>query len=134
MTQPERRRADPPGPQHVAPTAFIDAGHPAVRGFAARAVAGATTDRERVSRLFAAVRDEIRYDPYELSHDPQTYVASNVISRGTAFCIPKAVLLTAAARSLGIPAGLGLLGRQEPSAVAQTRRADAHRRVHIPRV
>ena len=107
MTQPERRRADPPGPQHVAPTAFIDAGHPAVRGFAARAVAGATTDRERVSRLFAAVRDEIRYDPYELSHDPQTYVASNVISRGTAFCIPKAVLLTAAARSLGIPAGLG---------------------------
>jgi len=107
MTQPERCRAEAPGPQHVAATAFIDAGHPAVRAFAERAVTGATTERERISRLFAAVRDEIRYDPYKLSHDPQDYVASNVISRGAAFCIPKAVLLTAAARSLGIPASVG---------------------------
>lgn len=53
------------------------------------------------------MRDEIRYDPYQLSHDPRDYIASNVISRGVAFCIPKAVVLTAAARSLGIPARLG---------------------------
>jgi hypothetical protein len=46
----------------VAPTAFIGAGHPSVRAFAERAVAGAVTERERVSRLFIAVRDEIRYD------------------------------------------------------------------------
>ena len=45
--------------------------------------------------------------PDQLSHEPQDYVASNVISRGVAFCIPKAVVLTAAARSLGIPARLG---------------------------
>jgi transglutaminase-like putative cysteine protease len=91
----------------VAATAFIDAGHPDVRAFAERAVAGVETDPERISRLFTAVRDEIRYDPYQLSHDPEDYVASNVINRGAAFCIPKAVLLTAAARSLGIPARLG---------------------------
>ena len=47
MTQPEQA----PGPQHVAATAFVDAGHPGVRAFAERAVAGATTDRERISRL-----------------------------------------------------------------------------------
>ena len=107
MPQPERRRADPPGRRDVTATAFIDAEHPDVRAFAERAVSGAKTDRERISRLFTAVRDEIRYDPYQLSYDPQDYVASNVLSRGAAFCIPKAVVLTAAARSLGIPACLG---------------------------
>jgi transglutaminase-like putative cysteine protease len=107
MTQPEQRRADAPGPQDVAATAFIDAGNPGLRAFSERAVDGATTERERISRLFIAVRDEIRYDPYRLSYDPQEYVASSVISRGAAFCIPKAVLLTAAARSLEIPARLG---------------------------
>jgi transglutaminase-like putative cysteine protease len=60
-----------------------------------RAVVGSATDRERISRLFVAVRDEIRYDPYQLSHEPKDY------------CIPKAVLLTAGAGSLGIPARLG---------------------------
>ena len=103
----EHRRADTPGPEHLAATAFIDAGHPTVRAFAKRAVADAATDRERISRLFTAARDEIRYDPYQLSHDPRDYIASNVISRGVAFCIPKAIVLTAAARSLGIPARLG---------------------------
>jgi transglutaminase-like putative cysteine protease len=107
MTEPESRRADPPGPEHLAPTGFIDAGHPSVQAFARRAVAGATTDQERISRLFTAVRDEIRYDPYQLSHDSQDYIASNVIDRGVAYCIPKAVVLTAGARSLGIPARLG---------------------------
>jgi transglutaminase-like putative cysteine protease len=107
MTQIEHRRAEAPGPEDLAATAFIDAEHPSIRAFAERAVAGATTERERISRLFTAVRDEIRYDPYRLSYDPQDYVASNVISRGAAFCIPKAVLLTATARSLGIPACLG---------------------------
>jgi transglutaminase-like putative cysteine protease len=107
MAPSEHRSAEAPGPQHVAATAFIDAGHPDVRAFAERAVAGVETDPERISRLFTAVRDEIRYDPYQLSHDPEDYVASNVINRGAAFCIPKAVLLTAAARSLGIPARLG---------------------------
>ena len=107
MAQTDHRETEPPGPRHVTATAFIDAEHPAVRAFAEGAVDGAMTDRERISRLFAAVRDEIRYDPYQLSYDPHDYVASNVISRGAAYCIPKAVVLTAAARSLGIPACLG---------------------------
>lgn len=106
MAQPEQRD-EAPGPQHLKATGFIDAGHPSVRAFAERAVAEAATDREQISRLFTAVRDQIRYDPYRLSHDPQDYVASNVIGRGVAFCIPKAVVLTAAARSVGIPARLG---------------------------
>ncbi len=107
MAQPGRHRPDPPGPEYLAATAYIDVDHPRVRALAERAVGAAATDRERISRLFTAVRDEIRYDPYQLSYEPQDYVASNVITRGVAYCIPKAVVLTATARSLGIPARLG---------------------------
>jgi hypothetical protein len=79
MPQPEPRHADPPGPRDVTATAFIDAGHPDVRAFAERTVAGATTDRERISRLFTAARDEIRYDPYQLSYDPQDYGSADAL-------------------------------------------------------
>jgi transglutaminase-like putative cysteine protease len=107
MAQPEGEHADSPGPEYLAATAYIDVGHPTVRAFADRAVGDAATGHEQISRLFAAVRDQIRYDPYQLSHEPRDYVASNVISRGVAYCIPKAVVLAATARSLGIPARLG---------------------------
>ena len=107
MVQRERDLDAPPGREHLRSTAFIDAEHPAVRSFAERAIAPASDERDRVRRLFAAVRDEIRYDPYSATADPADYVASTVIERGETYCIPKAVLLTAAARSLGIPARLG---------------------------
>jgi len=70
-------------------------------------VGDAEADQERISRLFTAVRDQIRYDPYRISQEPGDYVASNVIRAGAAYCVPKAVVLTAGARSLGIPARLG---------------------------
>lgn len=107
MSQPERRHGGPPDPQDLAATAFIDTRHPAVQAFAERAIGDAATTRERVSRLFTAVRDEIRYDPYRLSYAREDYVASNVIGHAAAFCVPKAVVLTATARALGIPARLG---------------------------
>jgi transglutaminase-like putative cysteine protease len=96
-----------PGPEHLAPTPFLDSEDRTVREFARSAVAGASSERERVHRLFAAVRDAIRYDPYTVSTDPGDYRASAVIAQEVSWCVPKAVVLTAAARSLGIPARLG---------------------------
>lgn len=86
---------------------FVDADHPEVTAFAARATEGATTDREKAVKLFYAVRDGIRYDPYLLSAEPAAYRASDVLRAGAAFCIPKAVLLCAAARAAGVTARLG---------------------------
>jgi transglutaminase-like putative cysteine protease len=94
-------------PEHLAPTAFIDSDHPAVREFARCAVGDASDESERIRRLFVAVRDGLRYDPYTASDDPTDYVASNVVMRTSAYCIPKSVLLAAGARSIGIPARLG---------------------------
>lgn len=91
----------------IAATPFIDSGHPAVVAFAREATAGATSDRERASRLFVAVRERLRYDPYTIATAPDEYRASTVLDRERAYCIPKAVLLCAAARAVGIPAWLG---------------------------
>lgn len=57
--------------------------------------------------LFAAVRDGLRYDPYTVDHTAEGYRASVIVEQSNAFCVPKAILLTALARSVGIPARLG---------------------------
>jgi len=58
-------------------------------------------------RLFYAVRDGIRYDPYQVSRDPAAYRASTVAEGESNWCVPKSVLLAACARACGIPARLG---------------------------
>lgn len=86
---------------------FVDSDHPDVIAFAEEATKGASTDREKAVALFYAVRDRIRYDPYVMCDDPETYKASSVVRSGVSYCIPKSVLLAAAARAVGIPARLG---------------------------
>jgi transglutaminase-like putative cysteine protease len=97
-----------PSTAYLAPTFFLDYEHPQVRGFAVDAIEDATTPRDKATRLFYAVRDRIRYDPYSIRHDRECYRASDVVNAGRSFCIPKAVLLAAVARSVGIPSALGL--------------------------
>lgn len=89
-------------------TEFLDYLHPVVQGFVADALQGAVEPRERAVRLFYAVRDKVRYDPYRITFDPAAYRASSVISAGYGWCIPKAGLLAACARAAGIPAVVGL--------------------------
>jgi transglutaminase-like putative cysteine protease len=92
---------------HLGATDFIDIEHESVRAFTADAIGNASTDRDKAKRLFAAVRDQIWYDPYTVSDDPAHYRASFVLETGRAYCVPKAVLLTAVCRAAGIPAMLG---------------------------
>jgi transglutaminase-like putative cysteine protease len=86
---------------------FIDSESPGVSAFAKRAVAGADDSIDAALRLYAAVRDDIIYDPYVDFSDPSNYRASGVLAAGRGFCIGKAALLAAAARSVGIPARVG---------------------------
>lgn len=100
---------DPTPEQCLAPGHFVDSDHPDVIAFAERVceAAGADDDRERAVALFLAVRDGIRYDPYALSIEPEDYRASTIVHASSAYCIPKAILLTASCRVVGIPARLG---------------------------
>lgn len=89
------------------PTEFLDFEDGAVREFTANAIGGASDPVARARRIFTAVRDVIWYDPYTVSEDRRDYRASTVAAASGAYCIPKAVLLTACCRAAGIPARLG---------------------------
>ncbi|WP_439589005.1 transglutaminase-like domain-containing protein [Hydrogenophaga sp.] len=97
-----------PGPLYLSPTSFFDFDRPEVADFVDEAAAGATTPRDQAVRLFLAVRDQVRYEAYGMRMTPECFRASTVVRERGAFCIPKAVLLVAGARRLGIPAALGL--------------------------
>lgn len=97
-----------PSPEFMCPTEFFDFDVEAVQRFAYDTVRDAPDARQKAVRLFYAVRDAIRYDPYSISLEPETYKASHVLSVGRAFCLPKANLLIACARAVGVPAGIGL--------------------------
>ena len=94
-------------PAWLAPTWFVDSDSDAVGEFVERSVGDATAPRQRAVRLFHAVRDGFRYDPYNTSHEPDAFRASAVTRTTANWCVPKSVLLTAAARRAGIPARLG---------------------------
>lgn len=94
-------------PDATAPTPTIDSDHPAVIAFATEHARGARDPRERAVRLYYAVRDGIRYDPYSLVMTVAGLKASTTLEKGRAWCIPKAVLLAACCRAQGIPARLG---------------------------
>ena len=96
--------ADPASADCLKPGRFIDSDHPAVAAFAARAAADASDPATIATRLYYAVRDEVLYDPYVPSDDPDTYRASAVLAKGRGYCVGKASLLAAAARARGIPA------------------------------
>lgn len=91
----------------LAPTWFIDRDADAVADFARATVGSADDPRDRAVALFHGVRDGIRYDPYNISYDRESFRASTVVRSGSNWCVPKSVLLVASARHLGIPARLG---------------------------
>lgn len=93
---------------YLEPTALLDSEHPVVRDFVARAVGDARSERDKAVRLFYAVRDRIRYDPYRISFKADDYVASRVIEAGHGWCVSKAGLLAACARAVGIASAVGL--------------------------
>ena len=99
-------------PAWLTSTYFIDADDPAVQQFANDTLSAAdlTIDSDPTAKavaLFVAVRDGFRYDPYGLASNREDYRASVIIGTESNWCVPKSVVLTAAARAVGIPARLG---------------------------
>jgi transglutaminase-like putative cysteine protease len=92
---------------YLKPTQIIDSDHPAIQEYAIRTVGSSFDPIDRAVKLFRAVRDDIRYDPYSPFYLPEHYQASRVFQRGRSFCVPKASLLCALGRVCGIPSRVG---------------------------
>jgi transglutaminase-like putative cysteine protease len=92
--------------EFLKPGRFIDSDHPKVIEFARQHAKG-TSEREKVVALYYAVRDRVRYNPFQNFTVDDAYRGSACLERGEGWCVPKAALLAGCARSLGIPARVG---------------------------
>src|ERR1039458_6537022 len=92
---------------YLAAGEFIDNNDPDVRAFAQKTTAGVADTVSCAVKLYYAVRDDIFYDPYYVGEARTYYRASDCLRANRGFCIPKAALLAAAARSMDIPARVG---------------------------
>ena len=94
----------------VSPAHYVDSDSMEVQAFVMSALRGNSPDiskKVKAIRLFEAVRDDIRYDPYTFALNAEAYRASEIAGMESAFCVPKAILLAACLRAVGIPAALG---------------------------
>jgi transglutaminase-like putative cysteine protease len=96
-------------PEFLVSTTFVDSDSSEVRAFVARSLDGALDlpATARAIRLFDSVRDRIRYDPFDVGTTEDDYRASRIAGKPSNYCVPKAILLTAALRAAGIPAAVG---------------------------
>jgi len=94
----------------VSPAHYVDSDSMEVQAFVMRTLRHMAPDasqKDKAVRLFQAVRDDLRYDPYTFSLNAEDYRASVIAGMESAFCVPKAILLAAGLRAVGIPAALG---------------------------
>ena len=93
----------------LAPTHFVDCNSPEIGEFVSRSLDGACdlSETGKAIRLFDAVRDGIRYNPFDIGTSADDYRASRIAAKPSNYCVPKAILLTAALRSAGIAAAVG---------------------------
>jgi transglutaminase-like putative cysteine protease len=92
--------------EYLQPARFIDSDHPAVISFSKQHAKG-PDERERAVSLYYAVRDGIRYNPFQNFMLDDSYRGSVCVARGEGWCVPKAALLAACARAAGIAARVG---------------------------
>jgi transglutaminase-like putative cysteine protease len=94
--------------KYLAATTTIETDHPDIVAFSAKYAAGASDPVEAAVRLYYAVRDGIRYDPYTFFRvSVESFRSTQTLRAGRAWCVPKAILLAACCRAQGIPARLG---------------------------
>lgn len=93
--------------EYLQATEIIDVHHPTVTTFAENRIGDATTPVQKAVNLYYAVRDEIRYDPYNIDLSIEGLRASTTLKTARGWCVSKAALLAACCRGVGIPAKLG---------------------------
>jgi len=95
--------------KYLKPTVIIDSEFATITRRAKNLTSDVDDVVKKAKRLFYFVRDKIIYNPYLFTDVFKTFIASNVLKKGEGFCSQKAVLLTALARSSGIPSRLGFV-------------------------
>lgn len=115
--------------KYLQPTSFLDYDHPDVKAFVQKTIQGLSDPREKAVKLFYAVRNGIRYNPYHIDLSVRGLRASTTLQKGFSWCVGKATLLTAVFRATGIPAQLGFAdvrNHQSPEHVKEVLRTNVY--------
>ena len=94
-------------PRYLEATFYLDYYSRKVSEFSKSVCTGVASPVEKAIALYYAVRDQIRYDPYDLQYSRTAMRASSVVEKKSGYCVSKAVLLAAVARHQRIPSRLG---------------------------
>lgn len=109
--------------QYLQPTPVVDCDSKDVVQYTCTASGDSKDPRDQAIRLFYAVRDGIRYDPYTLDLSVEGLRASTTLGTGRGWCVAKAILLAACCRAKGIPARLGYADVRNHLTTARMREA-----------
>lgn len=93
---------------YLLPTYFIDSDHPDIIRFVKNTI-GKEIDKKKIAvKLYHAVRDGWKYNPYNINLQHKELKASTLFNREnkSGYCIEKAGLLAACLRAADIPARL----------------------------
>ena len=115
--------------RYLQPTSFLDYNQADVKAFVQKTIHGLSNPREKAVKLFYAVRDGIRYNPYRIDLTVKGMRASTTLNNGFGWCVGKAVLLSAACRAAGIPSKLGFAdvrNHQSPEAITKVLKTDIY--------
>lgn len=93
--------------QYLRPTFFLDYHTMELADFSSTVCSGNNSPTEKAIALYYAVRDQIRYDPYDLRYSRTAMKASSILKKKSGYCVSKAVLLAALGRQQHIPCRLG---------------------------
>lgn len=96
-----------PNSNNLKSTGFIDSDNAAIIDFANGIIGNEQDQKMQAIKLYYAVRDSIRYDPYRIEFTPNGLKASTTLKQDYGYCVAKAVLLAAAGRAVGIPTRVG---------------------------
>ena len=102
------------GPEHLNSTFYIDSDNAEIVAFTNKHIGDAKTDKEKAVKLYYAVRDGFRYNPYNLHMRAEEVTASALLKAGEGHCIDKAIFLAACARAAGIPSRLEFADVKKP--------------------
>ncbi|MFX1394309.1 MAG: transglutaminase-like domain-containing protein, partial [Promethearchaeota archaeon] len=95
---------------YLQPTEFLNFHKKRVRDKAIEITNGLETNKEKAIALFYWVRDKIRYNMFTYYPKIKANLKASVtLRRGNGFCMSKAVLLSALARAIGIPARIHMV-------------------------
>lgn len=89
-------------------TSLLDADHPDIQAYAERITQGARIDMQKAVRIYYAVRDGWKYNPYNVNMKEDAMRASRILQNEEGHCLDKAILMIALLRAVHVPARLRL--------------------------